>query len=516
VGVLGESYNHRLITATSRIIYYVAVISVSSVAILFSCYMLTAGFLVWDGFRPVPQLSFAGWWPDIALWHTFFYSAIVALLASIIAYLGVEAFIQEDLRIIDAVALIMFYCFDPVVRTLSLRGLLLWYTKYFVLSSTVQRYIVPALALAVTYAPLYAIIRAWDIPKKDHITSRWLGFLYSRIQPSVQRAPMLLSILILMCIADPWVARLVQFNKSEYWGWSTLYTAVGSRNPATAVRLCLLGLLFCLFMAGGLFTLRILWERWFKTLKPGGSRLNAKGSHLRTAITVLLMLWASWTAYWMYSEAQLNQQYGAEVDIVGVLSLSVVLSLGAAVCSVVVGSLLVLARLCHGQLKGVILASSLLLALSPELAFTLMSNTATSAGIVQPGFLWALIGIVAYTGPVTFIFVDTFIAQRLNEYTPILATVASLSVIRAARVLTTLLRQQMFLMALLVMWLVLEDIIFLQYSLGASGSTIAVAVYGGSSHGFRKSIAFVAMWGAIVKLGIMLLAVAILTRESEQ
>lgn len=507
----------------SSIIYYLCIGGLALVALLFCGYVLAAALLEVENFRPMFVLSSTPWPFSNALASVFIRSVTISAVASTVAYIAVESIVGEDIHWGEGLILCLFYSFDPVVRALSLRGLLVISTTHLAsggvgqaLYRWIEPTVLPGIALAFTYAPFYGAVRALDAVNIDRSTHRYLGFLYERLQPSLRRAPLSLSIMMLFCLFDPWVAPLVQGKLSDYWGHAVLSQAVDWRDVHGAVVFCLTGLLFVVSFLGGLIALRGCWNLVFRRLKPS-PRLMARGSlRLRLGLFASLLAWGLWTPVWLFLQTAANAPFGEgagmvaallATDVVNVLSMSISLAFSAAGLSVSFGALLLLATLRYGRFRSLVVVCSTILVLSPELAFALLFNAATSLSLAKPGFGSALVAILAYMVPLAFLILENYVAVRAAHYSPLLGSAAAISLLRAAKILITLFARQLLLVALLVAWLVLEDVILLQYALGSVVGTVAVTVYNSSSKGMRLGVALTAVSGALVKGGLIMLAI---------
>lgn len=437
-------------------------------------------------------------------------SLAIAGLAALLIYVVTESILSSPRRPWQLVSFGLMYGFDPVVRILALRSAVQWLEPWLLrgAGASVWGGVIPAVALAFTYAPLYAIARAWELKQERVQRERYLGFMYSSLQPSLRRAPLLLSVLVLICITDPWVFRIVTLGKQQYWGNLILSHAFGSFRPEVAARLCLLtvGVVAVCFVL--LLTVRAAWEHWFSRLNPAPAGRRPRRHMISSASAMLALIWGVGTPVWIVVEALTNDLRGTEQSVSHILTLSLVLCGCAAMLSVAAATLLLLTVLRFRQMAFVASVCAAFLVICPELAFVLIANKVTSVGLAAPGILWSLFWIVGYTGPLSFLLLHAFAHVKSRQLLPLLGRAAVTSVLSGGRLVYLAFRRELWLLVLLVTWLVLEDVMLLNFALGPEG-TIASTVYAGAGRGMRTNVAWLSGAGAVVKLSIVALGLAL-------
>lgn len=467
--------------------------------------LMLATFLRFDNYalEPVFDIGFSSF--TASLKSTLIRSIIVAMIAGAFAFVTVEYALHGSLTWIKGIALVVLYSADPVLRARSFRSAEIQLTGLLSsagapdLVSIWAVYAVPAAALAIAYAPLYAGLRVWDaVAHKDTGFMHRRRFLFTVLPPAFRRAPLALSLLFLFCLFDTWIAPVTSGRRFDYWGAVALRRAL-ERDVDGALFMSLTGFLIVVLFAVAAFGLRLVWDLLFPRLRPIPHTRSDSPTSRRLLFWVMVLLVGIWPFCWLSLIATVEESSVA--FSVGIVLLDTAIIATLVVTLTFVGALLILLSFFNGSrfLRGLISGSSWIVVLAPELVFVIGATYFSASGAVEPGMVWAVVVFSSFSAAFVFLAIRNFLEVSGSQHIPLLSNLAARSNLVPIRVLLLGYRKELALAGLLVLWIVMENVMLFRSTLGSSYTTAAVTFYDVAARSIDLREARLALWEAVFK-----------------
>lgn len=434
-------------------------------------------------------------------------SAAVALMTSIIAFSLVEHALSGRWTWLKCLAIVGVYGMDPVIRALSYQSLIVEvYSDGWLAGSPLdyflRGYALPALALAVYYAPLYAGVRIWEaVAPPLHTYQHPRRILFTVLQPAFRRAPLGLGVLFLFALFDTWIAPLASGRLYDFWG-NMILTRIRDKDVEGALFSCLVGFVLAGAVTAALFGLRSTWDRFFPRWRPapGGSLSDRGGLEWAWYLTALLALWPFW---WLYTRGMVPGTT-ASFSLLVVLSQTITVVALVLVMTVMISGLAL--SLYYAPLpccRPILDMSAWILVLAPEVVFVVGGTYLMASKTLLPGLLSMVLLFSGFTTALVFLAVRAFLDTSGSRHIYLFSSVSSFSVLRPFAVLLSGYPRELAIAGVLIAWLVWENVMLMAVALGPGFTTTSITLFNGASRGIDLLEAQLTVASFVIKAGLL-------------
>jgi hypothetical protein len=445
---------------------------------------------------------------SVVTWETLGRSVTLAIAAALFGILFVSCFLTLARRSLAVFPLLFFiYAVDPTTRARAYRYLFDTVVPVReiipVAADVLMTFIIPAVVLAFQYAPILLLLRLLEPVQKPPFPSLSSVHLliFVRLPANFQRFSFEFALFFMAALFDPWLVRVVTGAKVNYWGPLLTHRAIDSRDLPAAATMLLIGLVVVIaaFYAARLFiaVLTNLWLRLSPLKFPAFAELlppkiaGTLGLML-TGSPLVIALWPLSVVLTRAAPLLWRRDFTAPA-LSGELRAIVITALLSSFCSVVcvlAGLMLLMAGRAHLVSFTKARSGAAILALAPEGAFLLLTAMLTASGLLSPGFLLTLGVILSFGIPIAFLCWDSVLTgrERLKLELPSLALqyrIVSPVLLSARELLSVGLG-----IALLLSWLVADDVILLDFVASPGNKPFSPVMFGSALRGISDAEAY--------------------------